>query len=156
MHIMGLVAPVAAPTWIQRGKEAGMRRISGLLGALILALGVVSCGGGGGYTTGTGGGGGGGGTCPAGTFCMTSSTFTPTSRTVTVGSTVTWQNGSAVGHNIVWDDATGRAAAVGGDGTGDMPNFDAGMSHTRKFNTAGTYGFHCTIHPGMTATLTVQ
>jgi len=22
-------------------------------------------------------------------------------------------------------------------------------SHTRVFNTAGTYGFHCTIHPGM-------
>ena len=87
---------------------------------------------------------------------MTTSTFTPTSRTAAVGSTVTWQNGSTVGHNIVWDDATGRAAAAAGDGTGDMPNFAAGTSHTRVFNTAGTYAFHCTIHQGMTATLTVQ
>ncbi len=136
-----------------------MRKISGLLGALVLALGVISCGGGGGYSTGTGGGGGGGGgsgTCPAGTFCMTVSTFTPTTRTVAVGATVTWQNGSTVGHNILWDDAAGRAGAAAGDGTGDMPNFAAGTSHSRLFNTAGTYGFTCTLHPGMKATLTVQ
>jgi plastocyanin len=87
---------------------------------------------------------------------MTLSTFTPTTRTAAVGATITWQNSSGVGHNIVWDDATGRAAALAGDGTGDMPNFDTGMSHTRKFNAAGTYAFHCTIHAGMAATLTVQ
>jgi plastocyanin len=135
-----------------------MRKISGLLGALVLTLGLISCGGGG-YSTspgGGGGGGGGGGTCPAGTFCMTASAFNPTSRTVAVGSTVTWQNASGVGHNVVWNNATGSAAAAAGDGTGDMPNFDSGMSHTRMFNTAGTYGFHCTIHQAMTATLTVQ
>ena len=135
-----------------------MRKISGLFGALVLALSAISCGGSGGaYSTGTGGGGGGGGgTCPAGTFCMTASTFTPTTRTAAVGATIAWQNSSGVGHNIVWDDATGRAAALAGDGTGDMPNFDTGMSHTRLFNTAGTYGFHCTLHQGMNATLTIQ
>jgi plastocyanin len=137
-----------------------MRKVSGLFGALVLALSVVSCGGGGGgYSTGTGGGGGGGGgggTCPAATFCMKATTFTPATLTGAVGATITWQNSSGVGHNVVWDDATGRAAALAGDGTGDMPNFDTGMSHTRKFNAAGTYGFHCTIHQGMTATLTVQ
>ena len=87
---------------------------------------------------------------------MTATSFTPTTRTAAVGATVTWQNSSGVGHNVVWDDATAKAAAAAGDGTGDMPNFDTGMSHTRVFNTAGTYGFHCTIHQGMTATLTVQ
>jgi len=46
--------------------------------------------------------------------------------------------------------------ALQGDGTGDISNFDAGVSHTRLFNTAGVYGFKCTIHPGMTGTLTVQ
>jgi hypothetical protein len=128
-------------------------KVSGVSGALILAIGVASCGGGGDSTI----------TppppppdCPAGTFCMTSTTFTPTTRTVTVGSTVTWQNDSGVIHNVVWDDATGRAAAQAGDATGDMPQFGSG-SHTRLFNTAGTYKFHCTIHsPGMTGTLTVQ
>jgi plastocyanin len=87
---------------------------------------------------------------------MTATTFAPTTLTAAVGATVTWQNSSGVGHNVVWDDATGRAAALAGDDTGDMPNFDTGMSHTRKFNTAGTYGFHCTIHAGMAATLKVQ
>ena len=136
-----------------------MRKISGFLGALVLALAGVSCGGGGGYSTGTGGGGGGGGgggSCPAGTFCMTANTFTPTTRTVAVGAPVTWQNGSTAEHNILWDDPAGRAAAAAGDGTGDMPNFATGTSHTRVFNTAGTYGFTCTLHPGMKATLTVQ
>ncbi|MEO8909836.1 MAG: plastocyanin/azurin family copper-binding protein [Gemmatimonadaceae bacterium] len=134
-----------------------MRRISGLLGALALAMGVAACGGGGGSVTGTGGGGGGGGgTCPAGTFCMAARSFLPTSRTVAVGSTVTWQNSSGIGHTVVWDDATGRTAAAAGDGTGDMLSFDTGTTHTRVFNTAGTFGFHCTIHAGMTGTLTVQ
>ena len=126
-----------------------MEKFSSPFGALILVLTAMSCGGSG--IMGTAGG-----VCPAGTFCMTSTTFTPTTRTVTKGSTVTWQNGSGVTHNIVWNDATARTAAGAGDGTGDMPNFASG-SHTRMFKTAGTYGFHCTIHaPGMVGTLTVQ
>ncbi|GAC1419614.1 MAG: hypothetical protein NVSMB53_18520 [Gemmatimonadaceae bacterium] len=133
-----------------------MANASGRLGALILILATASCGGSSTAPGGGGGGGGGGGNCPAGTFCMTANTFTPTTRTVTIGSTVTWQNTSGVGHNVTWDNATGRAAAAAGDGTGDMSNFADGMTHTRVFNTAGTYGFHCTIHAGMTAVLTVQ
>ena len=125
-------------------------KISGLFGALILAIGVASCGGGGDSTI----------TppppqCPARTFCMTSTTFTPTTRTVTVGSTVTWTNDSGVTHDVVWDDATAKAAAAAGDGSGDMGQFASG-SHTRAFATAGTYKFHCTIHFGMSGALTVQ
>lgn len=133
-----------------------MRTISGLFGALVLALGVASCGGGG-DTTGTGGGGGGGGgNCPAGTFCMTAgNTFSPTSRTVAVGATVTWQNDTGTLHNVTWDDATGKSAAAAGDGSGDISQFSSG-THTRVFSTAGTYGFKCTIHLGMNGTLTVQ
>ena len=58
--------------------------------------------------------------------------------------------------NVTWDDAAGRNAALAGDGTSNITDFSSG-SHTRLFNTPGTYGFHCTIHaPGMTGTLTVQ
>jgi hypothetical protein len=133
-----------------------MRKIHGLLGVLVLALTAVSCGG------------GDGGvspppppppppppTCPANTFCMGASNFSPTTRTVAGGTTVTWQNQSGVGHNVIWDNAAGRNAALAGDGTGDLGEFSSG-SHTRLFNAAGTYGFHCTIHAGMNATLTVQ
>jgi plastocyanin len=58
-------------------------------------------------------------------------------------------------HNVTWNDAAGRAAALPGDGSGDIGDFGTG-THTRKFNTAGTYAFHCTIHAGMNGTLTVQ
>ncbi len=133
-----------------------MRKLSGLFGALTLLVAMTSCGGDSTAPSGGGGGGGGGGNCPANTFCMGSSSFTPAARTVTAGTTVTWTNDSGVTHNVTWDDAAGRNAALAGDGTSNITDFSSG-SHTRLFNTPGTYGFHCTIHaPGMTGTLTVQ
>jgi hypothetical protein len=141
-----------------------MRRITGLLGALVLSVGVMSCG----------GGGGGGGvtpppppppppTCAANTFCMGSSTFftaagTGThSMTVTAGTTVTWTNDSGTTHNVLWDDAAGRSAALAGDAAGDMTDFPAGATHTRLFNKPGTYTFHCSFHPpNMVGTLIVN
>jgi len=75
--------------------------------------------------------------------------------TVTVGTTVTFKNDLSIDHNVTWDNAAGVTAAEAGDGTGNIGSFGSG-SHTRKFNTAGTFGFQCTIHPGMTGTLTVQ
>jgi plastocyanin len=86
---------------------------------------------------------------------MGASNFTPASRTVTAGTTVTWQNDSGVTHNVTWDNAGGRTAAGAGDGTGDIADIGSG-SHTRLFSTAGPYGFHCTIHAGMNGSLVVQ
>jgi plastocyanin len=79
---------------------------------------------------------------------------------VAVGTTVTWQNDAGIQHNVTWNDAAGRTAALAGDGTGDIGTgvnevFSTG-THTRLFNTAGTYAFHCSIHAGMNGTLTVQ
>jgi plastocyanin len=136
-----------------------MRKISGLFGALLLVLATVSCGG----STAPGGGGGGGGggvvtppACPANTFCLTiSNTFSPTALTVAVGTTVSWRNDAGTLHNVTWNDAAGRAAALAGDGTSDIADYSTG-THTRLFNAAGVYPFHCTIHTGMAGTLTVQ
>jgi plastocyanin len=90
---------------------------------------------------------------------MTSTTFSPASRTVTAGTTVTWSNDTGVLHNVHWNDAGGRAAALAGDGTGDIDDFSTG-SHTRMFSAPGTYNFYCTIHgspnAGMHGTVTVQ
>ena len=92
-------------------------------------------------------------------FCMTGATFSPSARTVNVGTTVTWQNDSGVIHNVTWTDAAGRNGAGAGDGTGNIDDFGSG-SHTRVFSAAGTYNFYCTIHgtptSGMHGTLTVQ
>jgi len=127
-----------------------MRKLSGLFGALILVSALVSCGGGDTTVTPPPP------QCAANTFCMTiSNTFTPLSMTVAVGSTVSWENDSSLPHNVTWDTPAGRTAAAAGDGTGDIGDFSTG-THTRVFATAGTFGFHCTIHPGMNGTLTVQ
>jgi plastocyanin len=129
-----------------------MRKLSGLFGALMLVSALVSCGGGDTNVTPPPP------QCGTATFCTTiSNTFTPLTMTVAVGSTVTWDNESGQPHNVTWDTAAGRTAAAAGDGTGDMDLPSAlGTAHTRVFNTAGTFGFHCTIHPGMNGTLTVQ
>ena len=130
-----------------------MRKISGLIAGLLLLVSAISCGGD--STAPGGGGGGGGGNCPVNTFCMINNTFFPNALTVMGGTTVTWRNDDAFAHNVTWDNATGRSAALAGDGTGDTGDFSSG-THTRLFNTPGVYGFHCTIHFGMNGTLTVQ
>ena len=90
---------------------------------------------------------------------MTATTFSPTTRTVTAGTTVTWTNDTGVIHNVTWTDASGRTAALAGDGPGNIGDYSSG-SHTRLFSTPGTYNFYCTIHgtptSGMHGTLTVQ
>ena len=70
--------------------------------------------------------------------------FDPSATTVPVGSTVTrsWAQGSLV-HNVTFDDGPKSAdQSTGG--------------YSRLFDNAGTYPYHCTIHPGMTGSVTVQ
>jgi len=71
--------------------------------------------------------------------------FSPGSVTVAVGDTVTWTNADAQSHTATADDAS----------------FDTGTiarntSKSVTFSTAGTFGYHCKIHPQMTATVVVQ
>jgi len=94
---------------------------------------------------------------PGNTFCMTTLSFTPTSRVVGVNAAAIWINESGVTHDIVFDTPE-AALAVGLD----AGNFEAAhqTSHHRKFAAAGSYAFHCTIHgtatSGMRGTVVVQ
>jgi len=72
--------------------------------------------------------------------------FSPTSTTVAVGTTVTWNVSGYGPHNVTFDNA-------GVSGSGDMTS---GASFSKQFGTAGTYTYHCTNHYGMTGTVTVQ
>jgi hypothetical protein len=138
-----------------------MRKKSGLIAVLTLMFAMISCGGstapGGG-----GGGGGGGGNCPAGTFCMGSSTFftaagSATNPTVTVApnTPVTWFNDNAGNHDVTFDDPS-TALAVGNGNAGNIPVHTSGTNQ-RQFASAGTYHFHCVQHaPGMVGTVVVQ
>jgi plastocyanin len=76
--------------------------------------------------------------------------FTPTPDTVSVGATVTYvfQN---VNHTVTFD-TPGSPANISSVAAGGVANADS----TRVFPTAGTYSYHCSIHPYMTGMVVVQ
>jgi plastocyanin len=74
--------------------------------------------------------------------------FSPDNMTVKAGTAVTWTNDDNVPHQIVADAA-------------DQPDLKSDILYTGQtynyiFNKAGTFGYHCQIHPSMKATITVQ
>lgn len=118
-------------------------------------LGLAACGGGGGgndagtgpYGTTPTGGTPTTPTPPANTIQATDAlVFVPTSLTVPRTTTVTFTFGS-VAHNVVFSGGAGAPA-----NPGNYSNF----SVQRTFNTAGTFGFTCTIHTYMSGSITVQ
>jgi plastocyanin len=132
-----------------------MTRVSHLIGGFFLLAAAVACGGG---SDGTGLFGQGPANCsPDNTFCMTTTNFTPTSRTVGVNASVIWINDSGVTHNVTFD--TPEAALEVAFGAGNIDAADKTSQH-RKFAAAGSYAFHCTIHgtatSGMRGTVVVQ
>jgi plastocyanin len=77
-----------------------------------------------------------------GAVTIQSFTFSPASITVGVGGTVTWTNQDGVAHT-----ATGTSFNTG--------NLNRGQSGSATFNQAGTFPYHCSIHPNMTGTVSV-
>jgi len=80
-------------------------------------------------------------------------TFSPTSRTVASGMTVSWQNGSGAVHNVTFENLA-AAGAVAGGAPGNIPEHDAG-TNSRVFIATGTHNFQCTLHFGMTGSVIV-
>lgn len=73
------------------------------------------------------------------------SAFNPASITVTAGTTVTWTNKDAIAHTVTSDAALFDSGSINTNGT-----------YSHLFSTAGTYAYHCTIHPFMTASVKVN
>jgi plastocyanin len=71
--------------------------------------------------------------------------FSNTSLSVTAGTIVTWTNNDATAHTVTAD-----------DGSFDSGNIAPGNSFTHTFNSMGTVGYHCTIHPMMKAAVIVK
>src|SRR3954453_5757407 len=71
--------------------------------------------------------------------------FSPQSVTVKVGDTVTWANADAQTHTATAD-----------DGTFDTGSISGNTSKSVTVTKAGTFAYHCKIHPTMTATLVVE
>jgi plastocyanin len=75
------------------------------------------------------------------------SSYNPSPDTVAVGQTVAWHNSNGTTH-------TATFLGTGGFNTnGVAPGSSSGAI---QMNTAGSYTYHCTIHPAMTGTLVVK
>jgi plastocyanin len=89
-------------------------------------------------------------TQPSGnTVGVNDNSFSPSTLTVTAGTTVTWDWNGGNSHNVTWVDGTPAASATQATGT-----------YTRTFATAGAYDFYCTLHgtptTGMRGSITVN
>ncbi|MFF7950876.1 cupredoxin domain-containing protein [Streptomyces griseorubiginosus] len=73
--------------------------------------------------------------------------FSPASLSVPAGSTVTWTNYDTAPHDV---------KTTSGPLSIHSPMLDKGESWSFTFATAGSYGYVCTVHPDMTAGITVR
>jgi plastocyanin len=72
--------------------------------------------------------------------------FSPRSIQVSPGATVDFTNNDGIAHNITFSSATINGAA----------DFQTGSRSVVMPTAAGSYAYHCTIHPGMAGTVLVQ
>jgi plastocyanin len=96
-----------------------------------------------------------------------SNSFAPNPVAARIGQKVQWRNQDGTVHRIVQDRAgddgnnTGDPYGGGGQGSGGT-GFDGGdtapggMSNAVTVNAAGTFRYHCAIHPGMVGSIVVQ
>lgn len=71
--------------------------------------------------------------------------FSPADISASVGQTVTFTNNDSAPHTATLD-----------DGSCTTPSLSKGLAGGLTFNAAGTYPFHCAIHPSMKGTITVS
>ena len=131
-------------------------RVAAVAAGLMLALAACGASGDGGSTppaseAPVNAGGGGSGPCSvvsatgevAGT--IQGNAFAPSPIALTSGQTVTFTNEDGVSHTVTLDDGSCDTGPITGGAT-------AGLT----FSEAGTYPFHCAIHPSMTGTIEVS
>ena len=81
----------------------------------------------------------------SGASTRTTNAYSPNPIAVAAGATVTWTNNDNVTHTSTSDTNVWNSGSIAPQG-----------SFSRMFPSAGTFSYHCSIHPGMVATVTVQ
>lgn len=72
--------------------------------------------------------------------------FSPAKIQVSSGAVVTFTNNDAIAHNVTFSDGT----------VGTTGDFTSGSKTLTMPSGVGDYAFHCTIHAGMTGTVSVK
>jgi plastocyanin len=108
-----------------------------LAGLVVVAAVVAGCGSSAPSTAG-------GAPAPGNAVTISVSAFRPDAITVSAGTTITWTNEDPVAHTVTAD-----------DGSWDSGSLARGATFSHTFEAAGTYAYHCTIHPGMKGTVVV-
>ena len=70
--------------------------------------------------------------------------FNPAAATVATNGFLTWRNNDGTSHTVTFDSGPNCGSLSGGD------------SETVQFTVAGSYPYHCNIHPDMTGTVEVS
>jgi plastocyanin len=83
-------------------------------------------------------------TLAAGAVRIADFAFAPDSLRAEVGQSVRWTNQDGAAHTVTAD-----------DGAFDSGSLAGGKEFSFAFDRAGTYAYHCNIHPGMKGTVTV-
>jgi plastocyanin len=76
---------------------------------------------------------------------LTNYAFSPSVITVKVGTKVTWTNKDDVHHTVTADSGTGPASS----------DFGQGQTYSYTYTKAGTFTYHCVLHPYMHGTVVV-
>ncbi|OGN89057.1 MAG: hypothetical protein A2Z74_00750 [Chloroflexi bacterium RBG_13_46_9] len=76
---------------------------------------------------------------------MANLAFSPATLTIKVGTTVTWTNKDSTTHTVISD-----------SGVFQSGNMAPNATFTYTFSNAGTFPYHCSIHPSMKGTVVVQ
>ena len=80
-----------------------------------------------------------------GASILTNTAYAPSPISIAAGDTITWTNNDNTAHT-----------ATGDDGSFNSGSIAPGATFSKTFSNAGTFVYHCTIHPGMVGTVTVH
>jgi plastocyanin len=72
--------------------------------------------------------------------------FSPQTVTIKAGMYVIWANQDSAPHTVISD--TGSEIS--------SPSLSKGETYVHQFTEAGTYTYHCSVHPSMKGTIVVQ
>src|SRR5262245_1052411 len=84
-------------------------------------------------------------TIPSGASTLGNRAFAPDDLAIAVGTTVTWTNSDSVAHTSTSDGSGWNSGTI-----------TPGGRFSFAFQTAGTFPYHCAIHPGMIGTIVVR